>query len=245
MPVKMVDWVAAEIGRFKPRAQALPWNAMCNLYSNTTTQQAMRDIFDVVEGADKLGNFAPLPAIYPKHMAPIVAIGSEGTRSLVNSHWGFLTPNKSKKTGAWLKPQAWNNARSEKIETNGLWKASFENRRCLIPATGFAEATGRNPATYHWFRMPDVEAFAFAGIWKYQKETVGETEVDTVVHSMVMTEANGFMSDYHNRMPVLLSPASYETWLTGATEDAAAHMRPAINEALEMFGEGAGLRSEP
>ena len=59
--------------------------------------------------------------------------------------------------------------------SSGLWKSSFEDRRCLIPGTAFAEATGRNPATYHWFRPKGVELFAFAGIWQERSGLVGDT----------------------------------------------------------------------
>lgn len=70
---------------------------MCNLYSNLTSQQAMRQLFDVVPEMDRLGNAEPLPAIYPKHKAPIVNLGEQGARELVPASWGFLTPKKIQK----------------------------------------------------------------------------------------------------------------------------------------------------
>lgn len=48
-----------------------------------------------------------------------------------------------------------------------------------------------------------------------------------------------------NRMPVLFSSASHDTWLTGSTNDAEALMMPAKNEALGVCGEGIGLKVEP
>lgn len=76
--------------------------------------EAMRRLFDVAHERVSIGNMEPLRAIYPKYEAPIVTVDS-GERSLKRSHWGFLTPNKSKKTGKWLKPSAWNNTRDDKI----------------------------------------------------------------------------------------------------------------------------------
>ncbi len=181
---------------------------MWNLHSNVMAAEAMRRLFDVAHARTQIGNMEPLRAIFARYHAPIVIVDA-GERSLQRSHWGFLTPNKSKKTGKWIKPSAWNNTRYDKIQMSGLWKHSFLHRRCLIPATAYAEATGRNPATYHWFGLEGVEGHALAGIWKHQNEMVGDTEVDTVVHSMVTTNASEFAAQYHNRMPVILNPSHY------------------------------------
>jgi len=216
---------------------------MCNLHSNMMPVEAMRRLFDVAHERASLGNMEPLRAIYPKYEAPIVTVDS-GERSLKRSHWGFLTPNKSKKTGKWLKPSAWNNTRDDKIQTSGLWTNSFTHRRCLIPATAYAEATGRNPATYHWFGFEGIEGFALAGIWKYQDETVGDSAVDTVVHSMVTTSASEFASQYHNRMPVILDDADYKTWLSGTAEDAFKLLRP-MESHLTRLGGGIGVTKWP
>ncbi|MEO1613062.1 MAG: SOS response-associated peptidase, partial [Pseudomonadota bacterium] len=71
---------------------------MCNLHSNTMSHEAMRRLFDVSLNASSLGNFAAQPAIYPKGEAAIVRTSEDGGRRLDLSSWGFLTPNKSKKT---------------------------------------------------------------------------------------------------------------------------------------------------
>jgi putative SOS response-associated peptidase YedK len=56
---------------------------MCNLYSLTTAKEAMRGLFDVDRHRDWLGNTEPLPAIWPKHMAPVVRLDGEGERELL------------------------------------------------------------------------------------------------------------------------------------------------------------------
>jgi putative SOS response-associated peptidase YedK len=217
---------------------------MCNLYSSKMPPEAMRQLFDVKPSNDHLGNAEPLSAIYPKYLAPIVT-ANEGERSLVKASWGFLTPNKSKKTGKWLKPAAWNNTRDDKIQKAPLWRDSFENRRCLIPGTAYAEATGRNPATFHWFSVLGAEGFAFAGIWKPHKASVGETEIDGTYFSMVTTEPNDLAAKYHNRMPVILSPDTYEEWLTADTDTALELLKPLLAEKMQVIASGEGMRSEP
>lgn len=206
---------------------------------------AMRRLFDVAPERSDLGNFAPLPAIYPKSDAPIVLIDDDGERRLETSSWGFLTPKKSKKTGDWIKPAAWNNTRDDKVRTAPLWKGSFEERRCLVPATAYAEATGRNPATFHWFREKGSEGFAFAGIWKKFRGTVGDTEVDGVFRSVLTTTPNELAATVHNRMPVILSQNAYDQWLRGSADEAAELIQPSPAEELEIFGSGEGMRREP
>ncbi len=206
---------------------------------------AMRRLFDVAPERSDLGNFAPLPAIYPKADAPIVLIGDDGKRRLGTSSWGFLTPKKSKKTGNWIKPAAWNNTRDDKVRTAPLWKAAFEERRCLVPATAYAEATGRNPATYHWFRVKCAEGFAFAGIWKRFEGVVGDTEVSGIFHSVLTTAPNELAATVHNRMPVVLNPESHARWLEGTPDEAAELIVPSLAEDMEIFGSGEGMRREP
>ncbi|WP_232520697.1 hypothetical protein [Rhodobacter sp. CZR27] len=51
---------------------------MCNLYSQTRAQDAMRRLFSGQEILDSLGNLPPQPEIYPDQQAPIVRVGSSG-----------------------------------------------------------------------------------------------------------------------------------------------------------------------
>jgi putative SOS response-associated peptidase YedK len=50
---------------------------MCNLYSMTSTQQAVHDLARTLR--DIMGNQPPLPGIFPDYMAPI-ARNNQGTR---------------------------------------------------------------------------------------------------------------------------------------------------------------------
>lgn len=47
---------------------------MCNLYSITKGQQAIRDLYRVMD--DRTGNLPPLPGIFPDYAAPIVRHGT-------------------------------------------------------------------------------------------------------------------------------------------------------------------------
>ena len=49
---------------------------MCNLYSMTTNQEAIRRLFRV--DVDHTGNLPPMPGVYPDYAARIVRNAAEG-----------------------------------------------------------------------------------------------------------------------------------------------------------------------
>ena len=99
---------------------------MCNLYANTLAPTLMRQLFNVRADNDQLGNAEPLTAIFPKGTAPIVALDEDGNRVLRNTHWGFVLPQTSKKTG---KPAH----RSQRAIFRGSATSSAAN--CIAPGT--------------------------------------------------------------------------------------------------------------
>ena len=60
---------------------------MCNLYSITRTQEAMRRLFRAKR--DRTGNFPGLPAVFPDTMAPVVYTAPDGERELSMMLWGL------------------------------------------------------------------------------------------------------------------------------------------------------------
>jgi putative SOS response-associated peptidase YedK len=205
----------------------------------------MRQLFDVAPIRSDIGNAEPRTAIWPKYPGPVVRIGDDGERELVDMNWGFLTKNVSKKTGKELKPQAWNNARDDKVMTNGLWKDSFVQRRCLVPASSFREAKGRSPATDFWFALKGDQArppFAMAGLWRSMSPALSLADSTGLMHTVVTTASNDIVRPVHpSRMVVILDPSDYETWLTGSAEDALALLRPYPAERMEIVMEGIGI----
>jgi len=218
---------------------------MCNLYSNLTNQEAMRGLFDVRAFADQLGNAQAQSAIWPKYDAPVVRLDDQGEREILMMSWGFLTAKVSKKTGRPIAPAAWNNARADKVTKNGLWKDSFQNRRCLVPASSFREAKGRNPATDYWFALKGDEPrppFAFAGMWRGIQPGLPDDKLNQLTHTIITTNANNLVKPVHpNRMPVILDPADYDAWLNGTEDDAVALLQPYPADKMRIVIEGVGL----
>ena len=51
---------------------------MCNLYSQTRAQDAMRQLFEPLPFHDRAGNLPAQPEIYPDQLAPVIRAGPEG-----------------------------------------------------------------------------------------------------------------------------------------------------------------------
>ena len=177
---------------------------MCNLYKIRSSHTEIADFFDAI--AEDFGaNTAE--EVYPGYPAPVVAGGK--VRPMV---WGFPLQRTGAK-GQPLKPEPVNNTRTDKLKSF-FWRYSFEERRCLIPVSRFAEAEGpKGSMKRTWFHMDDEPLFATAGIWR-------ETEEWGEAFSMIMTDANGTVAPVHNRMPVILPRESWQTWLTATPQEA-------------------------
>ncbi|MEM8550004.1 MAG: SOS response-associated peptidase [Verrucomicrobiota bacterium] len=218
---------------------------MCNLFSKTLPPEAMRQLYGVKR--DRIGNQSPVPGIFPRHAAPVVRL-VDGERELVPMHWGFLMPQVSKRTGKPILAKAVNNARDDKVQTSPFWRSSFEERRCLIPATSFCEAKGKAPATYYWFGLVGDEPrppFAFAGLWRQFRGSYLDELVELDTFTMLTTMPNALVREIHpDRMPVVLDPADYEAWLTGGADRAAELLRPFDEGRMRIVLSGEDAKSD-
>ena len=177
---------------------------MCNLYRMTRNVDEVALWFDAVDAVGG-ANFGS--EVYPGYPGLVVAEGRVRTMN-----WGFPLQMKGK-AGHTLKPRPVNNTRTDKLDSF-FWRYSFEERRCLIPLTAWAEAEGpKGGKTRTWLARPDAEIIAVAGLWRTSDEW-GD------VYSMVMTDATGLAAECHDRMPVLLAKDDWAQW-TDASPQAA------------------------
>ena len=214
---------------------------MCNTFSITSNVEAIQRLFRVERNA--VGNMPALPGVFPEHDAPVVRIAEDGVRELANLRWGFLLPQPGKA------PKAVTNARADKIAVSPFWKASFVERRCLIPTTSFCEWTdARDPATKRktpvWFGMTGdgLEArplFAMAGLWRRWRGMLKDQLVDLSVVTVVTTAANDVVRPvYAKAMPVIVAPEQYDLWLAGDPDEALRLAVPYPAEAMAVVARG-------
>lgn len=150
-------------------------------------------------------NIAPSQDILAIRMSP-----ESGQPEYTLPRWGLL-PFWSK-TSKTKFPMI--NARAEGIEKKPSFRGPFQYGRCIIPANGFYEwqksAGGKQP---YFIRPVDGDVFLFAGIWDHW-EGEGKTIESCAV---ITTEANEFVREIHDRMPVILEEEKVSAWLDPKT----------------------------
>lgn len=210
---------------------------MCNLYSHTTARQAVLRLFRVSD--NRAIAFAPQPAIFPAGRAPVVRLASDGERELESLSWGFVLLQRGRA------PRRVTNVRDDKLAVSPFWKGSFAERRCLVPASSFAEPKGRNPATWYWFALKGDEPrppFAFAGIWRRWQGPLKKDgpQVDIEVFAFVTTRPNPLVASIHPaRMPVILAAQrDHDTWLSGSPKQALACVTTYPGEHMAIVQSG-------
>lgn len=162
-------------------------------------------------------NVAPSNDVY------VIIDSDAGERRLDAYHWG-LVPR-------WAKdPKIGNrliNARAESVADKPAFRSALKRRRCIVPADGFYEwkklAAGKRKQPYYVHR-PDGEPFAFAGLWE---EWRGPDGTPLRSCTIITCDANETMAPIHDRMPVILPPGAWDTWLDPANHDV-----PALDKLL-------------
>ena len=108
---------------------------MCNLYSLNKKRDMVARFFRVSH--NRTAAFKPTGAIFARHIAPVVRCSDDGEREIVTMSWGFILVQNGRA------PRPVTNVRDDKILSIRFWMRSFEERRCLVPATSFCEPQWR------------------------------------------------------------------------------------------------------
>ena len=135
---------------------------MCNLYSMTRPQDAVRRFFQDELPLERVGNLPLLAGIFPDYQVPIVRTGADG-HELVMARWGMPSP-KSAVAGRKSDPGV-TNVRNPGSPHWRRWLGP--SNRCVVPFTSFAEhepqPDGSRPPV--WFALDETRPLAFfAGI---------------------------------------------------------------------------------
>lgn len=196
-------------------------------------------------GLDEAVKLSPRYNIAPGTDISAVRVSPEGKRVMHLLRWG-LVPHWAKDTtiGAKL-----SNARGETVAVKPSFRDAFQRRRCLVPADGFYEwKTVAGKKQPYYFSMKDGAPFALGGLWKSWKGPY-----DEIIRTccLITTGPNEVMEPVHDRMPVIVSPVDYSTWLSSDADTALDLVKPYPADAMQIWAvdrrvsrsveEGAGL----
>jgi putative SOS response-associated peptidase YedK len=179
---------------------------------------------------DEIGGYRPRWNAAPTSQLPVV-VSNQGQRTLTLMRWGLVP--------AWARDikigYSTFNARAEDIENRPAFRSAWKGgRRCLVIADGY----------YEW-RDSDRQPFAialenrgpmtFAGLWDFWRGPDGKTLKSFAI---VTTQANEFLRPLHDRMPALLAPDCWATWLGEATasgNDLKSMLRPYPHSGMTFW----------
>lgn len=174
---------------------------MCGRFSLKSNASVIKEYFELN------GIFEVRPRYNIAPTQDVVAVRQQDDQRVMTMlRWGLVP--------SWMKAENISskliNARAETAHEKPSFRHAFKHKRCLIPVTGFYEwqklENSKVPYNIH---LPNNQLFAFAGIWeRWQHE-------DEIIESCsVLTRgANTQMQAIHSRMPVIIAPENFATWL--------------------------------
>jgi putative SOS response-associated peptidase YedK len=196
---------------------------MCGRFVGFRSLDELKGIFPIDKAAcEAIANYNAAPS------QEILAIARyEGENWLVTFHWGLVP--------FWAKDisigSGMINARVESISEKPSFRGAFKKRRCLILADGFYEWKGEKGRKQPMFiTLPDHKPFAFAGLWETWKKDDIESSYKSC--TIITTRASESIRDIHHRMPVILKPQVYESWLDPENQNVAELGRLLKNEIV-------------
>lgn len=186
---------------------------MCGRFAASSSVEDLVEFFEIDEVVEPL----PAPSYNVAPTSPIAAVlaqvgESRAQRRLAALRWG-LVPSWAKDPdhGARLI-----NARVETVAEKPSFRAALARRRCLIPADGYFEWRARTPALGKPVKQPyfiaprNGQPLAMAGLYEYWRGPDGSWLVTAAI---ITTEATDELGLVHDRMPMVVPPQNWDTWL--------------------------------
>ncbi len=144
------------------------------------------------------------------------------------------------------------NARAETVSEKPSYRRAFERRRCLLPADGYYEwqqpagqgpdGAARKPAKQPFYiTSEDGRPLAFAGLYELWRDSAhpdGDPDAWLWTATIITTSAPDELGQIHDRMPMVIDPASWADWLDPGNRDPAdlrALLAPAVARGLVSY----------
>jgi len=209
---------------------------MCGRFTSTSQLSFLAERFradsEGAEGHQPSWNVAPATDIL------VITASDDGARRLRSLHWGLLPKYAKDASGR----NQLVNLRAETAGTKPTFKRLLAKQRCIIPIDGFYEwqdmGKGQRKQPIYIVAR-DQQPIALAGLWETWREKgagEGEDKGERLWTCTILTTTpNKLLATIHNRMPVILPPETWDTWLDPDNTDADALAKllvPAPDELL-------------
>lgn len=162
-------------------------------------------------GADKIRSIQTSGDIYPGNIVPALA-----GNKIVPMQWGFVQHDGSKLI----------NARSETAGIKNMYKRSYYEMRCLIPASGYYEWRNANDAKTRFAFQTQDDTMYMAAIYRWEYEGKYPRFV------ILTQDAKPEIRHIHDRMPLILRGSNRKEWLLG--ENPSSILRNLSNDEIRF-----------
>lgn len=139
----------------------------------------------------------PRGEVRPGDIAAVISLNRKQQQIVFPMRWGYQHGRK-----------LIINARSETASERPMFRQSFIQRRCLIPASAYFEWDHRSSRPEKLcFRHLLSSTLYIAGLYRYDSP-------DTLPEFTILTRsAAEHLAVFHDRMPVILPPEAHAQWL--------------------------------
>jgi putative SOS response-associated peptidase YedK len=180
---------------------------MCGRFARYSLSRELERYFNALPASFEI---QPSYNVAPTQEIPVI-VQQEDARHIKKRHWG-LVPFWAKDI---LIGSRMINARVETLSSKPAFKAALKHRRCLIPANGFFEWSGKAGSKQpYFFCLPSSEPLAFAGLYEIWEDKEAPPDAGPYKSCTIITmDASDSVRDIHNRMPLILKPEAFDEWL--------------------------------
>jgi len=201
---------------------------MCGRFALKAPPRSIQEHFHLPETV----HLSPRYNIAPSQAIAVVRhLSGNDCRRLDMLRWGLI-PGWAKDMKIGYKMI---NARAETLAQKPSFRSAFHKKRCLIVADGFYEWQHAGKAKQPvYLQLKNGIVFAFAGLWESWKSPEGENIESCTI---ITTSPNELIREIHDRMPVILHPEHYGTWLQDSTPEHSLHhlLKPYPADEMEAY----------
>ena len=179
---------------------------MCGRFKRYYTWEQIWRAYNLEPAGGSIPNLRPRYNVCPTDSVDVVLPTDDGRGfRFEEMRWGLVPfwwdrPLKELKLATF-------NARADTVDTKPFFREPFKSRRCLMPVSGYYEwedtPQGKQP---HYFTARDGSpVLTIAALWDRWTDCADPAQSFRSC-TMIITEANDFVAEVHDRMPVLLKP---------------------------------------